>query len=47
MTQKKKLPFERWPQVGLRIVRDNGEEVMAKLMQAGDSYVVEGNTRLF
>ena len=29
------------------IVRDNGEEVLAKLMQAGDSYVVEGNTRLF
>ncbi|MFL2846056.1 MAG: helix-turn-helix domain-containing protein [Candidatus Puniceispirillaceae bacterium] len=31
----------------VEIVRDNGEEVMAKLMQAGDSYVVEGNTRLF
>ena len=28
-------------------MRDNGEEVMAKLMQAGDSYVVEGNTRLY
>ena len=31
----------------VEIVRDNGEEVMAKLMQAGDSYVVEGNTSLF
>jgi len=31
----------------VEIVRDNGEEVMAKLMQAGDSYVVEGNTRLY
>ena len=31
----------------VEIVRDNGEEVVAKLMQAGDSYVVEGNTRLF
>ena len=31
----------------VEIVRDNGEEVLAKLMQAGDSYVVEGNTRLF
>ena len=30
----------------VEIVRDNGEEVMAKLMQVGDSYVVEGNTRL-
>ena len=25
----------------VEIVRDNGEEVLAKLMQAGDSYVVE------
>ena len=31
----------------VEIVRDNGEEVMAKLMQIGDSYVVEGNTRLY
>ena len=31
----------------VEIVRDNGEEVMAKLMRAGDSYVVEGNTRLY
>lgn len=31
----------------VEIVRDNGEEVMAKLMQAGDSYVVEANTRLY
>ena len=31
----------------VEIVRDNGEEVLAKLMQAGDSYVVDGNTRLF
>jgi cytoskeleton protein RodZ len=31
----------------VEIVRDNGEEVLAKLMQAGDSYVVEGNTRLY
>ena len=31
----------------VEIVRDNGEEVMAKLMQAGDNYVVEGNTRLY
>ena len=31
----------------VEIVRDNGEEVMAKLMQAGDSYVVDGNTRLY
>ena len=31
----------------VEIVRDNGEEVMAKLMQAGDSYVVEGNMRLY
>ena len=31
----------------VEIVRDNGEEVMATLMQVGDSYVVEGNTRLF
>ena len=31
----------------VEIVRDNGEEVMAKLMKAGDSYVVEGNTRLY
>ena len=31
----------------VEIVRDNGEEVLAKLMQAGDSYVVEDNTRLF
>ena len=31
----------------VEIVRDNGEEVMTKLMQAGDSYVVEGNTRLY
>ena len=29
------------------IVRDNGEGVMATLMQVGDSYVVEGNTRLY
>ena len=28
-------------------MRDNGEEVMAKLMRVGDSYVVEGNTRLY
>jgi cytoskeleton protein RodZ len=31
----------------VEIVRDNGEEVMAKLMQAGDRYVVDGNTRLY
>jgi cytoskeleton protein RodZ len=31
----------------VEIVRDNGEQVMATLMQAGDSYVVEGNTRLY
>ena len=31
----------------VEIVRDNGEEVLAKLMRAGDYYVVEGNTRLF
>ena len=31
----------------VEIVRDNGEEVMAKLMQVGDSYVVEGNTQLY
>ena len=31
----------------VEIVRDNGEEVMAKLMRTGDSYVVEGNTRLY
>ena len=31
----------------VEIVRDNGEEVMAKLMHVGDSYVVEGNTRLY
>ena len=31
----------------VEIVRDNGEEVLAQLMQAGDSYVVEGNTRLY
>jgi cytoskeleton protein RodZ len=31
----------------VEIVRDNGEEVLAKLMQVGDSYVVEGNTRLY
>jgi cytoskeleton protein RodZ len=31
----------------VEIVRDNGEEVMTKLMQIGDSYVVEGNTRLY
>jgi cytoskeleton protein RodZ len=31
----------------VEIVRDNGEEVMAKLMQAGESYVVEGNTHLY
>ena len=31
----------------VEIVRDNGEVVLAKLMQAGDSYVVDGNTRLF
>ena len=31
----------------VEIVRDNCEEVMAKLMRAGDSYVVEGNTRLY
>ena len=31
----------------VEIVRDNGEEVMAKLMQVGDSYVVEGNMRLY
>ena len=31
----------------VEIVRDNGEEVMAKLMRVGDSYVVESNTRLY
>ncbi len=31
----------------VEIVRDNGEEVLAKLMQTGDSFVVEGDTRLF
>ncbi len=31
----------------VEIVRDNGEEVMTKLMQVGDSYVVEGNSRLY
>jgi cytoskeleton protein RodZ len=31
----------------VEIVRGNGEEVMAKLMRVGDSYVVEGNTRLY
>ena len=31
----------------VEIVRDNGEEVLARLMQVGDSYVVEGNTRLY
>ena len=31
----------------VEIVRDNGEGVLAKLMQAGDVYVVEGNTRLY
>jgi cytoskeleton protein RodZ len=31
----------------VEIVRDNGEEVMAKLMRVGDSYVVEGDTRLY
>lgn len=31
----------------VEIVRDNGEEVLAKLMQAGDVYVVDGNTRLY
>ena len=31
----------------VEIVRDNGEQVLAKLMRAGDSYVVESNTRLF
>ena len=31
----------------VEIVRDNGEEVMATLMQVGDSYVVEGNSRLY
>ena len=31
----------------VEIVRDNGEEVMAKLMQAGDNYVVDGNSRLY
>ena len=31
----------------VEIVRDNGEEVMAKLMQAGDVYVVDGNMNLY
>ena len=31
----------------VEIVRDNGEEVIATLMQVGDSYVVEGNARLY
>ena len=31
----------------VEIVRDNGEEVLAKLMQVGDSYVVDSNSRLF
>ena len=31
----------------VEIVRDNGEEVTAKLMQAGDSQVIEGNERLY
>ncbi|MDC1382151.1 DUF4115 domain-containing protein [Candidatus Puniceispirillum sp.] len=31
----------------VEIVRDNGEEVLAKLMQAGDVFVVEGNTSLY
>ncbi len=31
----------------VEIVRDNGEEVLAKLMQAGDVYVVESNTHLY
>ncbi len=31
----------------VEIVQDNGEEVLAKLMQAGDVYVVESNTRLY
>ena len=31
----------------VEIVRDNGEEVMAKLMQAGDVYVVDGNLNLY
>ena len=31
----------------VEIVRDNGEEVTAKLMQAGDSQVIEGSERLY
>jgi len=31
----------------VEIVRDNGEEVTAKLMHAGDSQVIEGNERLY
>ena len=31
----------------VEIVQDNGEEVLAKLMQAGDVYVVESDTRLY
>ncbi|MBL6774128.1 MAG: helix-turn-helix domain-containing protein [Candidatus Puniceispirillum sp.] len=31
----------------VEIIRDNGEEVTAKLMQAGDSQVIEGNERLY
>ena len=31
----------------VEIVRDNGEEVMAKLMQAGDVYMVESNANLY
>jgi len=31
----------------VEIVRDNGEEVIAKLMQAGDSQVIGGNERLY
>ena len=31
----------------VEIVRDNGEEVLAKLMQVGDMYVVESNTNLY
>ena len=31
----------------VEIVRDNGEEVLAKLMQVGDVYVVESNTSLY
>ena len=31
----------------VEIIRDNGEEVLAKLMQVGDVYVVESNTNLY